>query len=752
MLEMKGLVKGQDLIRVSRLKKSPWITESVYPELVERYINNGWTIDKKFKTRIRLKKQKAHDVFFEDQVWSILYNMGFQTLNKDRTFKIPLDERNELDHQVDVIAADDEVILIIECKSTQEIGKVGDFKEIISGINSRKQAITRTLRRSYIGTSPRIKFILATRNFIVTDKDRLRLEEHDIYHIDDKQLGYYTELTKHLGQAAKYQFLGNLFVGKQIPNLNTSIPAVSGKIGGHTFYSFSIEPSTLLKFSYVLHRNDANMDLMPTYQRMIKSARLKSIGTFLNKGGFFPNSIVINIDNKGRDLRFDLSSLQNESSIAKIGIVHLPKRYRSAYIIDGQHRLYGYTNSKYSESNTIPVVAFINLSHEEQLKLFMEINENQKTVSKNLRTTLAADLDWKSDSLKKQVDALETRIAQELGTERESPLFERVIIGENQETLTKRITLDAIKRGLSRGNLTGTFDDTKVLNQGIFYNGNLQKMQERLQKFLLETLKYVHEESTEFSENGFFLTNPGIESLLRIISDILEHIQTDKSIKPLTDPVSELVKEVTYYLDPLLIGINDMTLEEKEDLRKRYGAAAPIHYLRTWQQKINKYRNEFEPEGLAQYWEDNSKKYNKESFSMIEGIETHLKKRFKDLLHQYHGENWFYTGIPKKVYDQANKLASEKMFNNPGSKVEPWDCLHLIDYRDIAVYGSNWSNIFSTNYTYPTNLKQNVSKDEKTKWMVKINDIRNDLFHDYSIKKNDYDTLNSIYKWITSID
>jgi DNA sulfur modification protein DndB len=195
-----------------------------------------------------------------------------------------------------------------------------------------------------------------------------------------------------------------------------------------------------------------------------------------------------------------------------------------------------------------------------------------------------------------------------------------------------------------------------------------------------------------------------------------------------------------------------MTLEEKEDLRKRYGAGAPIHYLRTWQQKINKYRNEFEPEGLAQYWEDNSKKYNKESFSMIEGIETHLKKRFKDLLHQYHGENWFYTGIPKKVYDQANKLASEKMFNNPGSKVEPWDCLHLIDYRDIAVYGSNWSNIFSTNYTYPTNLKQNVSKDEKTKWMVKINDIRNDLFHDYSIKKNDYDTLNSIYKWITSID
>lgn len=749
---MKGLVKNRELQRVSRLRKSPWIVESIYPELVERYTNEGWRVEKKFKTRYRMTKPKNHDVYFEDRVWSTLYDMGFLTLNKDRFFKLPLDGKFELDHQIDVFAADEETILVIECKSTQEVDKVGDFKETISGIDSRKQAISRTLRKICDGSLPRIQYILATRNFLLNDKDKQRLEEHGIYHINDKQLDYYSELTKHLGKAAKYQFLGNLFAGKLIPNLDTSIPAVSGKIGGHTFYSFSIEPSTLLKFSYVLHRNDANMELMPTYQRMIKSTRLKSIGKFLNKGGFFPNSIVINIDNKGRDLQFDLSSLQNESSIAKIGIVHLPKRYRSAYIIDGQHRLYGYTNSKYSETNTIPVVAFINLSHEEQLKLFMEINENQKTVPKNLRTTLAADLDWKSDSLKKQVDALETKIAQSLGMERKSPLFERIIIGENQETSTKRITLDAIKRGISKGNLSGAFDDTKVLNQGLFYNGNLQMMQESIYKFLLETLNYVQKESKEFSENGFFLSNPGIESLIRIISDILDHLKTQKTINPLKDPIPELVKQVSFYLDPLLVEIEEMTTEDKEDLRKRYGAGAPTYYLRTWQQKINYHRNDFNPEGLSEYWEDNSKKYNKESFSMIETIETHLKKRFKDLLNKNYGEKWFFTGIPKKVYDAANRLANEKMYENPEVKVEPWDCLHLIDYRDIATYGSNWSNIFSSIYTYPIDLKQNVSKDEKSKWMVKVNNIRNDLFHDYSIKKTDYDTLKSIHKWITSID
>ena len=29
-------------------------------------------------------------------------------------------------------------------------------------------------------------------------------------------------------------------------------------MGGHTYYSFAIEPARLLKMSYVLHRNQAN--------------------------------------------------------------------------------------------------------------------------------------------------------------------------------------------------------------------------------------------------------------------------------------------------------------------------------------------------------------------------------------------------------------------------------------------------------------------------------------------------------------
>ncbi len=53
-------------------------------------------------------------------------------------------------------------------------------------------------------------------------------------------------------------------------------------MGGYTYYSFMIEPERLLKMSYVLHRNQANSAMMPTYQRLIKKSRLKKVTEFVD--------------------------------------------------------------------------------------------------------------------------------------------------------------------------------------------------------------------------------------------------------------------------------------------------------------------------------------------------------------------------------------------------------------------------------------------------------------------------------------
>lgn len=155
--------------------------------------------------------------------------------------------------------------------------------------------------------------------------------------------------------------------------------------------------------------------MMPTYQRIIKKQRLKEIRKFIDNKGFFPNSLIISIDTNGKKLRFDLATPQIENAISRIGILYLPQLYRSVYIIDGQHRLYGYADSAYAGKDTIPVVAFVNLDKDKQVELFMEINENQKAVSKNLQNTLNADLLWTSEDKNKQRKALRLNIAQRLG-------------------------------------------------------------------------------------------------------------------------------------------------------------------------------------------------------------------------------------------------------------------------------------------------------------------------------------------------
>ena len=465
---LNSFVSGKSLKTMLSRKTKEFIFENIPNVLVSIHETDGWKVCKQYKTTTRMQKQKSLDMAFEDDVWTLFARMGFLFLNKDRNFRLPYSNDEKLTQQIDVFAADEETILIIECKATEK-PKQSNFKETIEAIGGKKEGLITTIQQLFPDIKYKIKFIFATKNYYLSEQDCARLNNYGIMHFDEETLKYYHELTRHLGTSAKYQLLGSIFEGQTIPELDNRIPAIKGKMGGYVYYSFSIEPEKLLKIGYVLHRNKANRKLMPTYQRLIKKSRLKSVQDFVDNGGFFPNSIIINIDTNGKPIRFDNAGNQIEGNISRIGILHLPKKYRSAYIIDGQHRLYGYANSQYKASNCIPVVAFINLERTQQVKLFMQINENQKAVPKNLRNTLNSDLLWNSEDRNEQINALKLQIALSLGEELHSPLYDRIIIGENIKSATRSITIDTIKIGLDRGNFFGTFDKNSIKTDGTFY-------------------------------------------------------------------------------------------------------------------------------------------------------------------------------------------------------------------------------------------------------------------------------------------
>ena len=122
----------------------------------------------------------------------------------------------------------------------------------------------------------------------ITEPDRNRMRDLGIYHFDEYGIKYFAELAKHLGACARYQLLGDTFCrAKNLEQWRIEFLPLKAKWGGHTYYSFSIEPEKLLKLAYVLHRNEANSDMMPTYQRIIKKQRLKEIRKFIDNKGFF---------------------------------------------------------------------------------------------------------------------------------------------------------------------------------------------------------------------------------------------------------------------------------------------------------------------------------------------------------------------------------------------------------------------------------------------------------------------------------
>lgn len=760
MTNWENIVSGKELITAKNKRKNLYIEARERKVALEELEEEGWEYVKDYADSkfVKVRKEKPFYERFEDQIWLLFFQMGFKHLNRDANFKMNYDFNNpDFTQQIDVFAADDETILIVECKSSEDLNEV-QFKKDIEKLHGQMEGLRKCALKQYPGR--KVKFIWATHNCIMSAKDIKRLQEWDIIFFSDSTIQYYSELVKHLGTCSRYQLLGNLLANTEIKKMQNKVLAIKGKMGGHEYYEFSIEPEKLLKIGYVLHRNEANKNMMPTYQRIIKRKRLKEVQSFINDGGYFPNSIIVSIDSGGRKLQFDESPTKLDDSISKIGVLHLPKRYHSAYIIDGQHRLYGYSDSEYANTNSIPIVAFVDLDRSEQLKLFMDINENQKSVSKTLRITLNSDMLWDSPNQNERRDAIRSKIAQMCGEEQSSPLLGRVVIGEDEKNNIKCITIQAIQLALQKCYFFSTFaKNNTIATNGSFDVGDNQATIDRFYPFLEGCFKTVKNEcETEWSlgEQGILTINRGIQGIIRIINDVVNLLIAQNKLFPLTQDIDDIINEVEYYMSPLLNHINKLTEEQRIELKSFYGGGAENKYLHYFQKVIHDSLTDFNPEGLEEYIANTTKEYNATSKEYIYAIEEKLKDVIAESLQEYYGDKWLIKGLPKTTYKEAEKAASDKNYellsNDEESDIEPWDCISLSDCKDIVVYSRNWSEIFESIITRPEDLILST-KEQKTEWINTISKEQNKLSKStYSVPKSSFELISNIYAWLVGTD
>ena len=741
------LINEDEIQKVKKTKSVPYMTKTIFASSLEDEKSEGWEILSPMKDpkKLKVKKDKLQDEIFEDTIWVLLANLGFTTMNRDRHFIMSYGDNDSQTQQIDVFAVDKETILFVECKSAISL-TTSNFKNTIEAYGKKIHGLQTEATKKF--PNRKCKFIFATNNYIISHNDEERLKASNFIHFNENTVTYYQKLVKHLGSSARYQLLGNLFAKTDIKGMDNQIPAIRGKMGGHTYYSFSIEPEKLLKIGYVLHRSEANSNLMPTYQRLIKKSRLNAVRKFINEDhGYFPNSIIISIDSK-RPLQFDRSEKQVSGAVADLGILHLPKKYRSAYIIDGQHRLYGYSDSPYASSNSIPVVAFENLDQNEQVKLFMEINENQKSVSKKLRNILNADILWDSPKESEKRDALRLKIAQDLGEKSTSPLYGRINIDEDQGSEIKCITIECIRIAINVGNFLSKFDKHNITTQyGIFDLGQNNATLKLLYGFLEKCLDYVKTNSAnEWNKgstmNGILTINNGIGGLIRTINDIANFLIDNQKINPMSDTIEYMASEAEYYLDPICRFINQLDEETRNDIKKSYGGNGPLHCWRYFQKAIHDDRPDFNPNGMVKYWEEHGKEFNSDSIRMLPIIEKAVKNLVREKLEECYDSKWI-KEIPQPVYTEANAHASKEEYET-GETQDWWDHVTLLGIKSIITYGKNWSNIFADIFTLDS--KKVGDKESKTDWLTLLYKLQTKAAKaNFTVAKSEYQLLCEAY-------
>lgn len=712
---------------------------------LEFYKNEGWVIDKKNSKSYRIKKIKKHDIAFEDRVWSILAKMGFKFINSNRNFKINYaKDENIPGKQIDVFVCDEETAIIIECKSSIERRPVS-FQKDIAEIDSIRDGIIKTVKKE-INPNLKVAWIFATNNCIVSENDKARLKENNIIYFNQDDISYYENLVAHLGKVAKYQLLGLLFKGLVIPELKNKIPAIRGKMGGYTYYSFSIEPETLLKLSFVLHRTDTSKEAFDSYQRMVKKTRIKSISNFINNSGYFANNLILNINSKN-NLQFDLATSSEHHSISEIGILHLPKKYHSVFIIDGQHRLYGYGDTEWKSKNTIPVVAFENLPAEEQTKIFVNINHEQKSVAKSLLKTLMSEFNWNSDQPDAALDALKTRLIHRLNSDDNSPLYKRIITSEEKKSLIRCLNLEYISSyGLNKTKMFGIIQKGQLVKTGYFWAGDYLKTLEKSYEILSKSLEYVanglpNQWNAGSGEGGFIAMNIGIATLIRIIDDIIEFLVKNEDFEPETKSANEVFINISRYLNPIISFLNNKTSEELKKLRGQLGGGGVDKIIKEFQFSIHESYSEFNPQGLDKWIKDNSGIYN--TPSKILGDEIQLTIRnfiFKKLKEQYGEINWWKQGVDREIQKYCSNVAIDD------GHLEPEDhYLLTIHYQKIVKDNKEFLLEF---FTHP-DLKS-AALDKRISWFVKLNSIRKKFSHPErdKVTEDEFLFLNELKDWL----
>jgi DGQHR domain-containing protein len=737
-----------ELRAVARAKAKPNEFVRIPLAQIDAMVSDGWSVTRKGNRRARMSRPKPPSTLLEDRVWSVLYGLGFPVLSGPAGAVLRSGD-DKLSNQIDVVAMDDEVALAVECKSSQLIAKRPNLQQELAKLSSIRPALARAVNlRSE--TKKTVVLALFAFNAVLSDTDRSRAVELGVALFDNEDLNYYQALAAHLGPAARYQFLSDLVPGKEIPGLRVRVPAVRTKMGGQRCYTFSISPEYLLKIGFVSHRAKGKAADINAYQRMISKSRLRDIRNYIAEDGMFPTNIVVNFERSKRGaLRFERIE-QEESEFGSVGWLTVSPSYRSAWIIDGQHRLYAYSGSPQAASSLLSVLAFDGLPPSQQAQLFIEINAKQKSVKQNLLRELYAELHWDSDDPEAKTSAVISKVVQTLGQQRGSPLFDRILLADHPKTGVRCISLTSVFSAIEKpGFFYKSVRKGIIVDPGPLWAGSNEAILKRTTAILIAWFKWISDGAEEWwnlgaDPGGGLAMNDGVTACIEVLRSTFEHFNTGK-VKLADLDTAEVLDRIKPYGVTLGHELGTYTTEQRGAFRALRGVQGQTTRLRRLQQAVHEKFPEFDPHGLRQFIDQEKAQTTEKAAAAIGEIERSLHKHVVDQLKlqfQDKPDDWWYEGVPGKVRLEAVARMDEDKDQRGGRD----KYLNLIDYRAIAL--QHWPTFQDT-----LGFGKTGNKENRTAWLVLVNDMRRKVMHASSgvlVTTEQLDELHGYLAWLST--
>ncbi|WP_297920920.1 DGQHR domain-containing protein [Metallibacterium sp.] len=735
LLMSESLVDDDAKMRREYSRRSDFFDYAKVPHSdVKALQEKGWETAKVLKRETRLRRRKKFSAQLEDDVWAMLRRAGYAQMNK-QALRVPFErEDGSVDRkQVDVYARDDETVLIIECKAREQRGRRSLQKDLAE-TKSFKSQMSAAIRTFYGDTfKPKIVWIYATRNIIWSENDIGRATEVGVKILTENELNYYDAFIKHMGPAGRFQMLAEFLEGQKIPELEgIQVPAIRGKLGGATYFAFVTTPRHLLKISFVNHLALNHPDGRPAYQRMVKNGRLKKIGEFISNGGFFPTNLLINFVD---ECRFDLlPNKDSDEQSVKFGLLTLPCRYKSAWIIDGQHRLYGYSFLDQSAwDHNIFVLAFEKLDNRKEAELFITINHEQKSVPKSILVSLQADLKWGSDNAKERMSALTSALVKSLAADMTSPLGQRFVVEGVSATENQSLTVPEAAKGVERSRLVGRFVN------GVYAPGPLSwktddetlSRAKRVINGYFENIRCCNPLRWEAGRSGFVATNPGVRAHLLLLAEILADLAQRHGFVAESSREEQILGRIQAYLKPVCGLIATAPDEKIYDLfSRKFGEGGVKDYFFALCELVSGVP-EFKDFGPAEFKQYRAEKFDAR-YSVANTDVMTLARKISDYIYEtllsVHGSKRV-DGRDEAYWELGIESAKAKMeaYNRQqqdqvDKRLHKFAYLDILPLRDIVKQANNWTHFEPVfNIRMPD---ENNGKKYYLQWMEDFNELR----------------------------